>query len=88
MSTFSFGFVVGDFKSKEYKDTKSPTKIRVSSDGSVFEEMNFAGEMAMKIFRFYTKHFKMKYASEKLDIIALPDYDGIEKENYGFISVG
>lgn len=88
MSTFSFGFVVGDFKSKEYKHNSLQTVIRVSSDGSVSEQLNFAGEMALNIFLFYTEHLRITFAVKKLDIIALPDYDRIEKEYYGFISIG
>lgn len=86
LSPFSVGFVIGDLKSKEVKDQDSLTYVRIWADEAVVNQMDFACDTTLKIFRFYQSFFRSIHNANKIDLAALPNYGRADKWMYGLMT--
>lgn len=86
MSTYLLAFVCGDMNFCEGK-TKDGTTIRswacTARDKS---HLQYSVEEGIKILEFFTDYFQTPYPLEKLDMVALPDFDAGAMENWGLIT--
>lgn len=78
--------MIGDLKSKEVKDQDSLTYVRIWADEAVVDQMDFASDTTMKIFKFYQLYFPSLRKASKIDLAALPNYGRADKWMYGLIT--
>jgi len=91
MSTYTLGFVVGDFDCIETKLPGENTLIRVFTCKGKSERGRFALQHAAKLLPYYTKYYGAKYPLPKLDLMAISDFPiGIilscSSFNFAFVS--
>ena len=84
MSTYLVAWLVGDFKCSEGKADGVP--IRACATPDKVGLTKFALEAAKWDLKYYDKYFGIKYPMEKLDLIAIPDFEAGAMENFGCIT--
>uniref|UniRef100_A0A8C5UIX2 Leucyl and cystinyl aminopeptidase n=1 Tax=Malurus cyaneus samueli TaxID=2593467 RepID=A0A8C5UIX2_9PASS len=84
MSTYLVAFVVADLKNVS-RETNG-TLVSVYATPQHLNQVGYALDTAVKILEFYQKYFVMKYPLEKLDLIAIPDFQSGAMENWGLIT--
>lgn len=86
MSTYLLAFVCGDMNFCEGK-TKDGVTIRswacTARDKS---HLQYSVDEGIKILEFFTDYFQTTYPLDKLDMVALPDFDAGAMENWGLIT--
>lgn len=87
LSTFSIGFLIGDLKVKEKIDEQSNRRIRIWARETVLDQMDFARDTALLIFKFYMSYFVGAIGVLRIDIAALPYYGNIDKWRYGLMTL-
>lgn len=85
-STFSAGYVIGQFKSKQFNDDETSRQIEIWADADTIDQMDFALDTSWKILHFYLEYFDMEVPF-KIDIVALPHYNHIDKWRYNLITI-
>lgn len=85
MSTYLVAFVIGEF---DYLETKSEcgVKIRVYTPIGKSEQGRFAMEVAAKALDYYKEYFQIAYPLDKMDLIAVPDFECGAMENWGLVT--
>ncbi|XP_050842975.1 leucyl-cystinyl aminopeptidase isoform X2 [Serinus canaria] len=84
MSTYLVAFVVADLKNIS-RETNG-TLVSVYAVPQHLNQVGYALDTAVKLLEFYEKYFFMKYPLEKLDLIAIPDFQSGAMENWGLIT--
>ncbi|KAM4707148.1 LOW QUALITY PROTEIN: leucyl-cystinyl aminopeptidase [Discoglossus pictus] len=84
MSTYLVAFVVADMKSIS-KDVNG-TKVSVYAVPEKADQIQYALDAAAKILEFYEKYFEIKYPLDKLDLVAIPDFQAGAMENWGLMT--
>ncbi len=84
MPTYLFYLGIGEFESIE--DNYNNIKIRVITTPGKKERGKFALEHAKKYLRYFEKYAEIPYPLEKLDLIAVPDFQSAAMENWGAIT--
>ena len=84
MSTYLVAFLVGDFACTAGSSEGVP--IRVCSTPDKVKLTPFALEAAEHFLAYYDNYFGIKYPMQKLDLIAIPDFEAGAMENFGAIT--
>ncbi|NXI29581.1 LCAP aminopeptidase, partial [Sterrhoptilus dennistouni] len=84
MSTYLVAFVVADLKNIS-RETNG-TLVSVYAIPQHLNQVEYALDTAVKLLEFYQKYFLMKYPLEKLDLVAIPDFQSGAMENWGLIT--
>jgi aminopeptidase N len=83
MSPYLLAFVIGDLHSIEAK-AKCGTVIRSwASTTRPKKLLQYSVDEAVKVLNFFSDYFQTPYPLEKLDLVALPDFDAGAMENWG-----
>ncbi|XP_064498627.1 leucyl-cystinyl aminopeptidase isoform X1 [Pseudopipra pipra] len=84
MSTYLVAFVVADLKNISQETNGS--LVSVYAVPQHLNQVGYALDTAVKLLEFYQKYFLMKYPLEKLDLVAIPDFQSGAMENWGLIT--
>ncbi len=84
MSTYLVAFLVGDFACTSGQSEGVP--IRVCSTPDKVKLTPFALGAAEHFLTYYDNYFGIKYPMQKLDLIAIPDFEAGAMENFGAIT--
>ena len=86
MSTYLLAFVIGKFNVLE-KKTKSGVIVRTYAplDKSL-DSLEFPTSVAVESLDYYEKLFGISYPLEKLDQVAIPDFEAGAMENWGLVT--
>ncbi|TRZ09458.1 hypothetical protein HGM15179_017650 [Zosterops borbonicus] len=84
MSTYLVAFIVADLKNIS-RETNG-TLVSVYAVPQHLNQVEYALDTAVKLLEFYQKYFLMKYPLEKLDLVAIPDFQSGAMENWGLIT--
>src|ERR1017187_5975072 len=84
MPTYLVAWVVGDFACTEGKQDGVP--IRACATPDKVEMTRFALDAAKWDLHYYDKYFGIKYPMDKLDMVAIPDFEAGAMENFGCIT--
>ncbi|UXI21652.1 26S proteasome non-ATPase regulatory subunit 1 [Sarcoptes scabiei] len=85
MSTYLLAFVVGEFDYIEAK-SKHGVLVRVYAQLGKSELGRLALDVATKSLDYYTDYFKIPYPLDKLDLIAVSDFEAGAMENWGLVT--
>ena len=86
MSTYLLAWVIGRFHGKTIKNehgTRITTYAALNQD---IDTVDFANEVAAKSLEFFDNNFGVPYPLEKLDQVALPDFEAGAMENWGLVT--
>ncbi|KAK6494852.1 leucyl-cystinyl aminopeptidase isoform X1 [Huso huso] len=84
MSTYLVAFIVADFKNISME--ANGTLVSVYAVPDKLDQVNHALETAIKLLDFYNCYFQMPYPLQKLDLVAIPDFQAGAMENWGLIT--
>jgi len=84
MSTYLVAFIVGNFDYTELQSNGRPIRVYTPVGQSSYGE--FAAQDAKNVLEFYEDLFQIDYPLDKLDLIAIPDFDAGAMENWGLIT--
>ncbi|PKK25207.1 leucyl/cystinyl aminopeptidase [Columba livia] len=84
MSTYLVAFVVADLKNISMKTNGS--LVSVCAIPQHLNQVGYALNTAVKLLEFYEKYFLINYPLEKLDLVAIPDFQSGAMENWGLIT--
>jgi puromycin-sensitive aminopeptidase len=85
MSTYLVAFVVGPFVATDPVDVDG-VPLRVITPPGKLELSTFALEIGAASLRFFGNYFDLPYPSDKLDLIAIPDFAFGAMENLGAVT--
>ncbi|XP_070502885.1 uncharacterized protein [Chironomus tepperi] len=85
MPTYLLAFVISDFASHEVEDIESKIKFRVFSRPDQVNNTIFGEETGRHALRLFESYFNAKYELNKLDQVALPQFNYGGMENYGIV---
>ncbi|XP_078070884.1 leucyl-cystinyl aminopeptidase [Mustelus asterias] len=85
MSTYLVAFIVADLKNVS-QETASGTLVSVYAVPDKMDQMHYALESAVKLLKFYEDFFNISYPLNKLDLVAIPDFEAGAMENWGLIT--
>lgn len=85
MSTYLVALMIGNFESTPAKVVDG-IPIRVWSVPGKTKMGTYALDVAARLMTYYNKYFGIKYPSQKLDLIAIPDFEAGAMENLGAIT--
>ncbi|MDO5480752.1 MAG: M1 family metallopeptidase [Candidatus Saccharibacteria bacterium] len=86
MSTYLLAFCIGRFQKKSRTSDhghKVTTYCALNQDK---DSVDFANEIACAALDFYDQKFGIKYPLEKLDQVAIPDFEAGAMENWGLVT--
>ena len=86
MSTYLLAFVIGKFHQKSIKSSHG---VKITSFCALNQDektLDFANEVAARSLDYYDDLFGIKYPLEKLDQVALPDFEAGAMENWGLVT--
>lgn len=86
MSTYLLAFVIGKFHGKSVTNNHGVKITTYCSLAQELDSVDFANEVAAKSLEFYDDNFGTPYPLEKLDQVALPDFEAGAMENWGLIT--
>lgn len=86
MSTYLLAWVVGRFQSSTTTNSHGTKITTYCSLSQSLDSVDFANEIAAKSLEFYDDNFKVPYPLEKLDQVALPDFEAGAMENWGLVT--
>ena len=84
MSTYLLAWLVGDFQCTEGKSDGVPIRACATPDKVALTK--FALDAAKWELHYYDKYFGIKYPLQKLDMVAIPDFEAGAMENFGCIT--
>ena len=84
LSTYLIALLVGDFQCVEGAADGTPIRACASPDKK--DQGKFALEAAEYNLHYYNEYFGIRYPFEKLDLIAIPDFEAGAMENAGAIT--
>ncbi|XP_014472138.1 PREDICTED: uncharacterized protein LOC106743116 [Dinoponera quadriceps] len=82
MSTYLVALLVSDFKSTK----KVENKYAVYARPNAVDQAEYALSVISPIVKFFETNFKQKYQIDKLDMVALPDFQMSAMENWGLLT--
>jgi puromycin-sensitive aminopeptidase len=85
MSTYLVAFIVGPFEETPSVDVLG-TLLRVVYPKGKGDLASFALGVAVFALRFFSEYFDIPYPGDKLDLIAVPDFDAGAMENLGCVT--
>lgn len=86
MSTYLLAWVIGKFQKVE---TINKNGVKVASYAALNQtqtSLEFANEIAARALEYYDEKFGIKYPLNKLDQVALPDFEAGAMENWGLVT--
>lgn len=86
MSTYLLAWVIGKFQKVE---TVNKNGVKVASYAALNQtltSLEFANEVAARALEYYDDKFGLKYPLNKLDQVALPDFEAGAMENWGLVT--
>lgn len=86
MSTYLLAFVIGKFRSKSIKNEHGTLITTYAPLNQPEDSVDFANEVAAKSLEFYDNKFEVLYPLEKLDQVAIPDFEAGAMENWGLVT--
>ncbi len=86
MSTYLLAFVIGRFNSKTIKNEHGTLITTYAPLNHPEDSVDFANEVAAKSLEFYDNKFGVPYPLEKLDQVAIPDFEAGAMENWGLVT--
>ncbi|XP_078531560.1 leucyl-cystinyl aminopeptidase [Lissotriton helveticus] len=84
MSTYLVAFIVADMKN--ISNMTDQTMVSVYTIPQKINQVQYALETTVKLLQFYKKIFLVPYPLEKLDLVAIPDFQAGAMENWGLIT--
>ena len=84
MSTYLVAWLVGDFQCTEGKSDGVP--IRACATPDKVGMTKFALDAAKWDLHYYDKYFGIKYPLQKMDLVAIPDFEAGAMENFGCLT--
>jgi aminopeptidase N len=84
MSTYLLAWLVGDFQCTKGKSDGVPIRACATPDKVALTK--FALDAAKWELHYYDKYFGIKYPLQKLDMVAIPDFEAGAMENFGCIT--
>uniref|UniRef100_G1N5A0 Uncharacterized protein n=1 Tax=Meleagris gallopavo TaxID=9103 RepID=G1N5A0_MELGA len=84
MSTYLVAFVVADLKNISMETNGS--LVSVHAIPQHINQVEYALNTTVKLLEFYEKYFLINYPLEKLDLVAIPDFQSGAMENWGLIT--
>ena len=86
MSTYLLAFVIGKFHAKSLKNAHGTLITTYAPLNQSPDSVDFANEVAARSLEFYDNEFGVPYPLEKLDQVAIPDFDAGAMENWGLVT--
>jgi puromycin-sensitive aminopeptidase len=86
IASYVAALVVGDFVSSKVVRTQGGTKIRVNATADQRRGMDFALPYARSAVEFYEQYFNQPYAFDKMDLVAVPNFEAGAEENVGLVT--
>ncbi|XP_021951171.1 aminopeptidase N [Folsomia candida] len=86
MSTYLVAFVVSDFENRVANGSLSRPEFRVWARKEAIKQAEYARDIGPRILAFYEAYFDIEFPLQKLDMIALPDFNQEAMENWGLIT--
>ena len=86
MSTYLLTWVIGKFHGKSIINKHGVKITTYAALNQDLDAVDFANEIAAKSLEFYDDNFGVKYPLEKLDQVALPDFEAGAMENWGLVT--
>lgn len=86
MSTYLLAFVIGKFQGKSIKNSHGTMITTYAPLNQSPDTVDFANEVAARSLEFYDNTFEVPYPLEKLDQIAIPDFEAGAMENWGLVT--
>ncbi|XP_048750155.2 aminopeptidase N-like [Ostrea edulis] len=84
MSTYLLAIVISDFTHREMV-LDNGYNIRVWSQPDKIKQTEYAIDMVMKCYNFFTEYFNITDVLTKSDHVAVPDFSGGAMENWGLV---
>ncbi|XP_034629203.1 leucyl-cystinyl aminopeptidase [Trachemys scripta elegans] len=84
MSTYLVAFIVANLKNIS-KETNR-TLVSIYAMPQKLGQVEHALDTAVKLLEFYQKYFHIEYPLQKLDLVAIPDFQAGAMENWGLIT--
>ncbi|XP_062456281.1 leucyl-cystinyl aminopeptidase isoform X1 [Rhea pennata] len=84
MSTYLVAFIVADLKNIS-KETNG-TLVSIYAIPQHLNQVGYALNTTVKLLEFYQKYFLINYPLEKIDLVAIPDFQSGAMENWGLIT--
>ncbi|XP_044301671.1 leucyl-cystinyl aminopeptidase isoform X2 [Varanus komodoensis] len=85
MSTYLVAIIVGNMINGSTKEANG-VLVSIYTLPEKPRQTEYALETAMKLLEFYQKYFNVTYPLQKLDFVALPDFQAVAMENWGLIT--
>ncbi len=86
MSTYLLAFVIGKFNSKAIKNNHGTVITTYAALNQPVDSVDFANEVAARSLEYYDNQFGVPYPLEKLDQVAIPDFEAGAMENWGLVT--
>lgn len=86
MSTYLLAWVVGPFKSISAVNKHGVKVTSYAALNQTTSSLEFANEVACRSLDYYNEKFGIKYPLNKLDQVALPDFEAGAMENWGLVT--
>ncbi|MBR6964766.1 M1 family metallopeptidase [Candidatus Saccharibacteria bacterium] len=86
MSTYLLAFVIGKFNSKTIKNNHGTVITTYASLNQSPDSVDYANEVAARSLEYYENQFCVPYPLEKLDQVAIPDFEAGAMENWGLVT--
>ena len=86
MSTYLLAFVIGKFNSKTIKNEHGTIITTYAPLNQPVDSVDFANEIAARSLEYYDNQFGIPYPLEKLDQVAIPDFEAGAMENWGLVT--
>ncbi|XP_040842017.1 leucyl-cystinyl aminopeptidase isoform X2 [Ochotona curzoniae] len=84
MSTYLVAFIVGELRN--LSQDMNGTLVSVYAVPEKIGQVQHALETAVKLLEFYQNYFEIQYPLEKLDLVAIPDFEAGAMENWGLLT--
>ncbi|MBQ6313857.1 M1 family metallopeptidase [Candidatus Saccharibacteria bacterium] len=86
MSTYLLAFVIGKFHGKTVVNKHGTEITTYAALNQDIDAVDFANEIAARSLEFFDDNFGVSYPLEKLDQVALPDFEAGAMENWGLVT--
>ncbi len=86
MSTYLLAFVIGKFNSKSLTNNHGVKITTYAPLNQSIDSVDFANEIAARSLEYYDEQFGIPYPLEKLDQVAIPDFEAGAMENWGLVT--
>uniref|UniRef100_K7G2W0 Leucyl-cystinyl aminopeptidase n=1 Tax=Pelodiscus sinensis TaxID=13735 RepID=K7G2W0_PELSI len=84
MSTYLVAFIVANLTTTRRETNR--TRVSIYAMPQKLSQVEYALDTAVKLLEFYQKYFHIDYPLQKLDLVAIPDFQAGAMENWGLIT--